>query len=193
MIAIDPIIRGESKALRVTFLNADTETAIDCTGWTLHVDIGRSRSRLGDLLQVSAVADLVSGAQGQIMATLTAEQTEALAVPSAVVEFSVDTGTGNRIPLMLAVAVIQAADQYRQQYYQTYIPNSALMKDVPTVVQGSVSQPQEIKLSFSTVLDPTFDLGVMVRFDELAPETKTYLDSLAADVAAKHSDIMGAP
>ena len=193
MITIDPIVRGEPKALRVTFLNADTETAIDCTGWTLHVGIGRSRSRLGDLLLVSAVADAVSGAQGQVSVTLTAEQTATLTAPSAVVEFSVDTGTGNRIPLMLAVAVIQAADQYRQQYYQTHIPNSVLMKDVPTVVQGSDSQPQEIKLSFSTALDPTFDLGVLVRFSELAPETKTYLDALAADVAAKHAEIMGAP
>lgn len=193
MITIDPIVRGEPKALRVTFLNADTEAAIDCTGWTLHVGIGRSRSRLGDLLLVSAVADAVSGAQGQVSVTLTAEQTAALSSPSAVVEFSVDTGTGNRIPLMLAVAVIQAADQYRQQYYQTHIPNGVLMKDVPTVVQGSASQPQEIKLSFSTALDPTFDLGVLVRFSELAPETKTYLDALAADVAAKHAEIVGAP
>lgn len=193
MITIDPIISGEPKTLRVTFLNADTESAIDCTGWTLYLALGSGRSRLGDLFEVIAVADSVSGEQGQISVTLTAEQTASLTVAFAMLEFSVDTGSGNRVPLMLGRSVIQRPDEYRQQYYKTHTPPSQLLADVPTVVQGQSDRPQNITLSFSTAMDPTFDLGVLVRFVELAPETKNYLDSLAADVAAKHADIMGAP
>ena len=192
MIRIDTIVRGEPKALRVTFMDADSEEALDATGWTLYAAIGRSRGALGDILEASATADAVSGAQGQVTVTLTAEQTALLLMPSVVVELSVDTGGGTRVPLMLAVASVQSPDEYRQQYYQTNISNSQLLKDVPTVVQGSTSQPQEITMSFSTNLDPTFDLGVLVKFDELSATTKAYLDALQTDVAAKYNEIIGA-
>ena len=203
MLAIAPIVRGESSSLRVTFLNADTEWVIDTTNWILYVSLGRSRTSLGGMIEVSAVADAISGAQGQITATLTAEQTTALTSSNALVELSVDTGAGKRVPLLLATVLIQSAEQYRAQYYQTTTPSNMLLEDVPTVVQdtaltpeetviqGFENQTQEIKMSFSTSLDPTFDVGVMVKFSEPSTETVNYINAIAADITQKHTEIMG--
>lgn len=191
MLTLAPIVRGESSSLRVTFLNADTEAVINTTGWTLFLSVGRSRASLGGLIEVSAVADAVSGAQGQITATLTDINTAALTTDNAMVELSVDTGTGKRIPLLLASVLIQSPDQYRTQYYQTTTPANVLLEDVPTVVQGGAMQPQEIKMSFSTSLDPTFDVGVMVKFSEPSAETINYINSVAADITQKHAQVMG--
>ena len=191
MLIIAPIVRGEPSSLRVTFLNSDTEAVINTTGWTLHAELGRSRSNLGGLIQQGAVAEAVSGAQGQITVTLSAAQTEAITVSNAVLELSVDTGTGKKIPLLLASVLIQSPEQYRTQYYQTITPSNVLLDGVPTVMQGGIQQPQEIKMSFSTRLDPTFDVGVMVKFSELSAETISYIDAIAADITQKHAQIMG--
>lgn len=203
MLAISPIVRGEASVLRVTFLNADTEWFIDTTGWTLYVSLGRSRTTIGSLLEVSATADAVSGAQGQITATLTTEQTAALTPNNAMVELSVDTGAGKRVPLMLATVLVQSPEQFRAQYYQTTSPANMLFEDVPTVTQGSAQSPdetviqscethtQEINMSFSTSLDPTFDVGVMVKFSEPSAETVSYINAIAEDITLKHAQVMG--
>jgi len=41
-------------------------------------------------------------------------------------------------------------------------------------------------------MDPTFDLGVMVKFNQLDPATLEYLEALQADVTQKHTEVMGA-
>lgn len=203
MLAISPIVRGETSVLRVTFLNADTEWFIDTTGWTLHASLGRSRTTIGSLIEVNAIPDAASAAQGQITVMLTGEQTATLSPSSAMVELSVDTGNGKRVPLMLATALIQSPEQYRAQYYQTTAPANMLFEDVPTVTQGSAQAPdetviqssethtQEINMSFSTSLDPTFDVGVMVKFSEPSAETINYINAIAADITQKHAQIMG--
>jgi hypothetical protein len=191
MLTIAPIVRGESSSLRVTFLNSDTDVVINTTGWIFYMTIGRSRISLGGLLEVSETADAISGAQGQVTATLTAEQTAAITTDNAIVELLVDTGTGKKIPLLFASVLVQSPEQYRTQYYQTTTPANVLLEDVPTVIQGSALQPQEIKMSFSTSLDPTFDVGVMVKFSEPSAETINYIDAIAADITQKHTEIMG--
>lgn len=192
MIYIEPIIRGEPKLFAVTFLNADTKEPIDCTGWTLFVGLGRSRSTLGSVAEVSETVQSIDGQQGKAYVTFDESTTAEITQGMVMVDISVDTGTGNRMPLMLATAAVQSGDQYRQQYFQTHSGSNQLFKDVPTIVQAGASAPQNIILSFSTMLDPSFSLGVLVRFAELAPETKAYLDGLALDVTSKHADIMGA-
>ena len=149
MLTIAPIVRGESSSLRVTFLNSDTEAVINTTGWVLYMSLGRSRTSLGGLIEVSVTADPISGAQGQATATLTAAQTAVITTDNAMVELSVDTGTGKKVPLLLASVLIQSPEQYRTQYYQTTTPANVLLEDVPTVVHGAALQPQEIKMSFS--------------------------------------------
>jgi hypothetical protein len=191
MLTIAPIVRGESSSLRVTFLNSDTDVVINTTGWIFYMTLGRSRTSLGGLLEVSQTADAINGAQGQVTATLTAEQTGAITTDNAMVELLVDTGMGKKIPLLLASVLIQSPEQYRTQYYQTTTPANVLLEDVPTVIQGSALQPQEIKMSFSTSLDPTFDVGVMVKFSEPSAETINYIDAIAADITQKHTEIMG--
>jgi hypothetical protein len=191
MLTIAPIVRGESSSLRVTFLNSDADVVINTTGWIFYMTLGRSRTSLGGLFEVSETADAISGAQGQVTATLTAEQTGAITTDNAMVELLVDTGMGKKIPILLASVLIQSPEQYRTQYYQTTTPANVLLEDVPTVIQGSAVQPQEIKMSFSTSLDPTFDVGVMVKFSELSAETINYIDAIAADITQKHTEIMG--
>lgn len=191
MLTIAPIVRGESSSLRVTFLNSDTEAVINTTGWVLYMSLGRSRTSLGGLIEVSATADSISGAQGQVTVALTAAQTAAITTDNAMVELSVDTGTGKKVPLLLASVLIQSPEQYRTQYFQTITPANVLLEDVPTVVQGGALQPQEIKMSFSTSLDPTFDVGVMVKFSEPSAETINYIDAIAADITQKHAQVMG--
>ena len=191
MLTIAPIVRGESSSLRVTFLNSDTDAVINTTGWIFYMTLGRSRTSLGGLLEVSETAGAISGAQGQVTATLTAEQTAAITTDNAMVELLVDTSMGKKIPLLLATVLVQSPEQYRTQYYQTTTPANVLLEDVPTVIQGSALQPQEIKMSFATSLDPTFDVGVMVKFSEPSAETINYIDAIAADITQKHTEIMG--
>lgn len=192
MISITPIIKGEPKALKITFLNNDTEEVINTTGWTIHIAFLRQRSSTESVLAVSNQADAVSGALGQISATLTSEQTNNLTGSNVVMDIAVDTGTGNKIPLLLVNALIQSSEQYRTHYHRAATPPNSLLEDIPTVVQGGVNQSQEINLSFSTNLDPTFNLGVMVKFSELSPENLKFLNALVADVTAKHAEVMGA-
>jgi hypothetical protein len=192
MISITPIVKGEAKSLKITFLDADNEAVINTTGWIIHLTMLRHRASTESMLVTSNQADSVSGAQGQINVSLTSEQTLRLTGSNAIIDIAVDTGTGNKIPLLLANVLIQTSDQYRTYYHHSVAPPNSLLQDTPTIIQGDVSQEQDINLSFSTNLDPTFNLGVMVKFAELSTETLNYLNALSADVTAKHAEVIGA-
>lgn len=186
--------------MRVTFLSKDSSSAIDVTGWTLYASLGRSRRELGSIVEVSEVADPFTAALGQIAISFSDEITGGITLSAVVVELAVDTGTGKKIPLMQATAMVQSQEDARVQYYKTIEPENILLADVPTVVQRSAMAPQEISMSFSTQLDPTFDLGVMVKFDELSPEATSFINSAVEsielkrqEVETKHAEIMGMP
>ncbi|MED5442085.1 MAG: hypothetical protein VYA77_12295 [Pseudomonadota bacterium] len=59
-------------------------------------------------------------------------------------------------------------------------------------VQGGSQEPDNITINVSNDMDPTFDLGVMVKFNQLDPATLEYLEALQADVTQKHTEVMGA-
>ncbi|MED5442086.1 MAG: hypothetical protein VYA77_12300 [Pseudomonadota bacterium] len=116
MIRLRPILKGEGRSMRVTFTNADTEQVIDTTGWTLKVRLGRSPHVLGDLYEVTGAPDAAQAALGQISCTIADTVTSALTVSSVALDILVDTGSGEFIPLMLAVAPVLDAELHRQNY-----------------------------------------------------------------------------
>jgi hypothetical protein len=202
MIRIDPIVRGESKLIRLTFINADTEEVIPCDGWTLHLALGRDRTALGDILKIDTSPSAEDAILGQITAEIPAEATSNIKESSVTLEFSVSTSLGGqKLPLLLALAVIQAPEDYRSSYYRTASNGRMLLSDIPTVVQEGVGAKTEaINLSFSTNIDPTFDLGVMVKFSEPSTESISFINNAIAkiehkrlEIEAKHAEIMGAP
>lgn len=202
MIRIDPIVRGESKRIRLTFLNADTEEVIPCDGWTLHLAVGRTRKTLGDILKLDSTPTVEDAILGQIITEVPALVSEGIKESSVTLEFSLSTSLGGqKIPLLLALAVVQSPEDYRSSYYRTASNGRMLLSDVPTVVQDGIgAKTESINLSFSTNIDPTFDLGVMVKFDEPSTEIITLINSAIAEieekrleVANKHAEIMGTP
>lgn len=184
MIRIDPIVRGESKRIRLTFLNADNEEVIPCDGWTLHLAVGRTRKTLGDILKLDSTPTVEDAILGQIITEVPALVTEGIKESSVTLEFSLSTSLGGqKIPLLLALAVVQSPEDYRSSYYRTASNGRMLLSDVPTVVQDGVgAKTESINLSFSTNIDPTFDLGVMVKFDEPTKESVDYMNSTVATI-----------
>lgn len=190
MIRLRPILKGEGRSLRVTFTNADTEQVIDTTGWTLKVRLGRSPHVLGDLYEVTGAPDAAQAALGQISCTIADTVTSALTVSSVALDILVDTGSGEFIPLMLAVAPVLDAELHRQNYYRQ--GSGPIVGETPVYVQGGSQEPDNITINVSNDMDPTFDLGVMVKFNQLDPATLEYLEALQADVTQKHTEVMGA-
>lgn len=177
MITMNPIVRGVGKALRVTFLDKDTESIINTEGWTLRVVVKRSRGSVDSLLTIETTADAVAGAQGQISSLLTEEQSAALTQSSCVMDFSVNPDSGQYIPILRTSAVIENLEDYQERFYP--------------VEDTSEVESQDINVTISNDVDPTFDVGVLIKFNQLSPETLAYLEALQADVAAKHADVMG--
>lgn len=189
MIQIDPIVRGQEKNYRVSFFDKDSESPIDTTGWVLHIGFGRDRGNIGSFVRIEATPTAPDAAQGIITATLSVDQVSAINNTNCIIDFSVQTNSA-RVPLLLASARVMDGDSFVQQHFSQDYANNDLMQQTPTVVSGN-PEAQSIQLNFSTQIDPVFDLGVFVKFDELSPATKEYLDQLQADVTAKHAHVMG--
>lgn len=188
MNTIDPIVYGQAKAYRVTFFNSDSNEPINTSGWTLHIGFGSNRMSLGSITKITGQPTESDSASGIITAELTAEQASLFLAENCFVDFSVSTGS-TTVPLFLGMARVLHEEAFRQQYFSRQYSQNNLMQSTPSVVIGSSSK-QEIVLNFSTQMDPTFDIGVSVKFDELSPQTKKYLDDLQADVATKHAAVM---
>ena len=163
MLKISPIVKGEPKVIRATFFNGESDAPINTQGWTLFISVGASR-KIEGADEFVGVPDAQQELDGQIAVTIPPEYTEHLK-SSVYVSMAVDTGSGNKVPLMLAVANVQTADQYHTQYFQTNIKNSQLLKDTPTLIQQGAAQEQSIKLNIDAKLNPIFDVGLVVRFD----------------------------
>lgn len=163
MLKISPIIKGEPKVIRATFFNGESDAPINTQGWTLFIGVGASRKiEVAD--EFVGVPDAQQELDGQIAVTIPPEYTEHLK-SSVYVSMAVDTGSGNKIPLMIAVASVQTADQYHTQYYQTNVKHSQLLKDTPTLIQQGAVIEQDIKLHIDAKLNPIFDVGLVIRFD----------------------------
>lgn len=192
MINLDSMVRGEDQAFRVTFMDAGTQSPIDITGWTVHIGFGRSRNDLAGLAEIQATASASQGIAGQVPLILSGNVIAEFRSPFVIIDLSVDTGSGKRVPVLLAQAPVHNVSDYRQTYLQGSGYNNQLASSTPTIVKGDAQNVQGITLNLNNNLDPTFDIGVLVRFNQFDPTEIAYLESIREEVRLKHSQIMGA-
>lgn len=187
MQRITPIVRGQGKAFRFTFMDADTEEILDTTDWTLFTYVGRSRGQIDTIHTSEDTPDEANAAQGIISTTIPDTVTADIKSASCVLKFKVDANTGNSVLLMFAQAAVLSEADYDNIVYES---NNGSNNDTPTYVSGE--EPIDIQIVVFNDIDPTFDVGVLVKFDEVSPGTITYLEALQADVTQKHSEVMSA-
>ena len=187
MERITPIVRGQGKAFRFTFMDADTQEVLDTTDWVMTMQIGRNRSQPDDLYTDSATPDEANAAQGVISMEVPDTFTSEIKGGQVIMRFRVDPNTGTQTLVFFCSAPVMNEADYEASLYES---NNGSNDNTPTYVSGE--EPQEIKVIIRNDIDPTFDVGVLVKFDEIDPDQLEYLEALQADVTQKHSEVMGA-
>jgi hypothetical protein len=185
MIQFTPILRGEGKAFRLTFINAETSAVIDTTAWTLKVEL--SEGHQAPHFTEESTPDVAMAALGQMSVIILDAITTDLS-GSQIIRFLVDSGSGTFVHIVSGECACLDADDYRQSVYKSGLKSST---ESDTYVQALAEEPQNITVNVSVDLDPTFDIGVKVKFNQLDPETLEYLEALQADVTEKHTEVMG--
>ncbi len=191
MITLDTIIRGEPQSFRLTFIHADLRQPIDVQGWRLLMGVGRSQARLGDLFELSTTGDALDGPEGRMTITLTAEQTDAIAQPGVVVDFSVVPGTGKVVPVLMGHCPAANSSDYRQRVLSEYQYNNQATADT-AMLQHLANRHTQLNLQFKTNMDPTYNIGVLCRFNQADPAELARMDALRQEVALKHAEVMAA-